>query len=163
MKLIEKNRFIFDLDRTIWDTFDSHGNQIWAKQMIPPYTVVDNSTIKDDVGSHCVLKGGIRDFLKLLYAENKKIGFLSCGAVYGFEKVIQPSLLLLEKFNLKQYFNDVEILEYKTFSKYNYLKNESECVFFDDDHKHLSAVKELQHIKELDAKKIKYWTNVCEL
>jgi predicted phosphatase len=162
MNFLKKDRFIFDLDRTIWDTYDVHGNQIWAKQMVPPYSVIDSSTIRDDIGSYCILKPGVSEFLSFLSNNNKKIGFLSCGAVYGFEKVIQPSLILLELFNIKQCFNDIEILEYKTFSKHDYLKNEPECVFFDDDEKHLNAVKTLQHVDEIDAKEIE-WAKICEL
>ncbi len=31
--------YLFDLDNTLWDTFDKNGNPIWAKQLVPPYQI----------------------------------------------------------------------------------------------------------------------------
>jgi predicted phosphatase len=161
--ILKEERFIFDLDRTIWDTFDIRGNKIWAKQLLPPFTKNDENTIIDDVGSSCKLRKGVLEFFERLWRANKKIGFLSSGAINGYPKQFQPSINLLKEFDIYKYFNDIKILKYKTFSKYNFFKEGEACVFFDDDNKHLDAVKGLDHICEVDSKDINNWMSFYEL
>ena len=160
MSLLEQDVFIFDLDRTIWDTYDARNQKIWAKQLVPPFQVKDQNTIIDDVGSYCVLKKGITEFISELSNRNKKIGFLSVGALWDYKEKYQPSLILLKMFNLYKYFNDEKILKYKTYSKCDFLKTYKKCVFFDDDEKHLLAVKDLENVFEVDSTKITDWRNI---
>ena len=54
--------YLFDLDLTLWDTFDKHGNPIWAKQLIPPYHI-NGDLLTDDVFATCKLRKGIKEYL----------------------------------------------------------------------------------------------------
>ena len=38
---------LFDLDLTIWDCYDKHGNPIWAKQMVAPFKTQGNIVTED--------------------------------------------------------------------------------------------------------------------
>ena len=82
--------FIFDLDKTIWDTYNVHDDSIWAKQLIPPYCLEENKVV-DDVFSYCILKPGIEEYLNFLLRSEKKIGFLSNGEHWGLSYEKQPS------------------------------------------------------------------------
>ena len=159
--MLEKfDTYIFDLDRTVWDTYDITDRSIWAKQLIPPYTLVDDNKIVDDVGSYCVLKNGIREFIISLNNKNKKLGFLSIGALYDAPEKYQPSLNLLKLFELYQFFNYEKVLAYKTESKKEYLDELKPCVFFDDDEKHLKMASSIKDVLEIDSKQIADWNNL---
>ena len=149
-------KFIFDLDRTVWDTYDVTGRPIWAKQLIEPLRV-EGERVIDDVGSYCVLKKGVKDFITFLSAQEKRIGYLSVGALYGAPDRDQPSLKLLKLFGLYDMFNYKKILVYKTEPKKDYLKEMGVCVFFDDDEKHLNAAAPLKNVSEIDSKEIQDW------
>ena len=93
----EHEKFIFDLDRTVWDTYDVTGRPIWAKQLIEPIRV-EGERVVDDVGSYCVLKNGVKDFITFLSLQKKSIGYLSVGALFGTPDDEQPSLKILKLF-----------------------------------------------------------------
>lgn len=150
-------KFIFDLDRTVWDTYDVTGRPIWAKQLIEPLRVEDERIV-DDVGSYCVLKKGIKEFITFLADQNKRLGYLSIGALYGISDEQQPSLKILQLFGLYDMFNYKKILVYKTEPKSNYLKEMGACVFFDDDEKHLMAAASLESVVGIDSKEITDWS-----
>ena len=114
--------FIFDLDLTIWETYDRYNNQIWAKQFIPPY-LIERNVITNDVGSKCVLKHGIKEYLKYLRNENYEIGFVSNGRSYGIPDEYQPSLCLLKLFDIYKYFNGIKLLRYRDYNKTEAIKN----------------------------------------
>jgi predicted phosphatase len=158
--MIQENieKFVFDLDRTIWDTYDARGNPIWAKQMIAPYKTVDENKIVDDVGSYCILRQGFREYMNFLYANNKKISFLSVGALYGTRYESQPSVRLLKLFSIYEKFNDTKLLLYKVQEKKKHLQNLAPCVFFDDSPKHLQAVANIENIFEHNSENIKNWS-----
>ena len=152
----EHEKFIFDLDRTVWDTYDVTGRPIWAKQLIDPLRI-EGDRIIDDVGSYCVLKNGVKEFITFLSVQEKSIGYLSVGALYGAPEDNQPSLKLLKLFGLYDMFNYKKILAYKTEPKKNYLRDIGTCVFFDDDEKHLKAASSLEKVLESDSKEIEDW------
>ena len=145
--MIQENieKFVFDLDRTIWDTYDVRGNPIWAKQMI-------------DVGSYCILRQGFREYMNFLHANDKKISFLSVGALYGTRYESQPSVRLLKLFSVYEKFNDTKLLLYKVQEKKKHLQNLAPCVFFDDSPKHLEAVASIENIFEYNSENIKNWS-----
>ena len=154
--------FIFDLDLTVWECFNSSKHPIWAKQLIPPFSI-KNYCIEDDVGSSCYLKEGFFDFINYLYNKKHKIGYCSIGAYSGLKEFDQPSIKLLKTFKIYHMFNGPKILEYKTFNKYDYLKTISEKTYFFDDNDHIiKSISSLENIIVYDAKLISDWRNQIE-
>ena len=147
---------IFDLDRTIWDTYDITGRPIWAKQMLQPYRKEGNVII-DDVGSRCVLRENISNYMKYLISKGHEIGFLSVGAAWGLESKDQPSINLLKQFDIYDLFGENRFLEYKTFSKADVLDKVNECVFYDDDEKHLKSAEKIPGVTSHDSSSIVDW------
>lgn len=165
--MLSKNNFIFlDLDKTVWNCYDKNGNEIWAKQMIPPYKILDNFTIMDDVSSYCRID---KDFFKFLeFLENKKIEYSFCsnGGIYEVDLKDQPSYKLLQMFNVK--INSNIILQYKTKSKKKSIENFSsehaekyKLILIDDDENVLSTFTDSQ-IKVIDRKTFLEWEDICE-
>tara|TARA_Y100001938_G_scaffold127044_1_gene179527 strand:+ start:1066 stop:1542 length:477 start_codon:yes stop_codon:yes gene_type:complete len=149
--------YIFDLDLTIWECFNKNNDPIWAKQMVPPFKLNDGY-ITDDVHSKCFLRKCIDQQLLKLNQENHKIGFLSVGAYHDLPYEIQPSILLLKKFNLYPYFNYIKKLEYKTFDKASVIKNIKEpLVLYDDNVNVLKSVQKFDNVTAVDATKISNW------
>ena len=156
-------KFIFDLDLTIWDCYDIHGNPIWAKQMVPPYykQVAVNEVLTDDVRSFCSLRKGVKEFLIHLRKENYEIGFLSAGGILNLPFEYQPSVKLLKQFEILDKFNYIKMLEYKTYDKAFMLNLLNEdVVFFDDSEKVLNSVKDLKHVKSFDSSNIIDWNDM---
>ena len=154
--------YIFDLDLTVWECFNVHKKPIWAKQLIPPF-IKKKYVITDDVGSKCILKKGFSKYIKWLNENGKIIGFCSVGSYQNLPKDLQPSILLLKKFNLYKMFNGPRVLNYKTFKKYDFLKTISEkSYFFDDNDKFLNSVSKLNNFSVIDAKNIYNWEDLIE-
>ena len=160
---------LFDLDKTLWDCQNKYEQEIWAKQLVPPFRFLpcgnvghSENIIIDDVFSRCELREGVKDYLRKISTSENKIGFLSVGAYHGMEMERQPSVKLLQKFNIYEYFTHTKVLQYKTFDKKEILelvKKESdgeEIVFYDDDKKNLDKAKSLG-IKAVDSLNIKNW------
>jgi len=153
----EYDIFMFDLDRTVFDTYSKSGEPIWAKQMIKPLVQIDKNTVKDDCESVCYLQNGIRSVLKYLYSKDKKVGFISRGGVYNLEYKKQPSILLLKAFGIFDYFSYIKLLFYKDEIKANHLSKIGGCVFFDDMDKDLDAAREIPDVVVIDRKGFKQW------
>ena len=151
--------FIFDLDRTLWDTKDKYSQNIWAKQLIPPYELEGDMVI-DDVFSYCKLKPGVVEYLSFLSSKNKKIGFLSSGKLWGTIYKEQPSIYMLNFLGIHDFFNFNRDLLYKTFPKREYLKGFQDCIFFDDNDEVLAEVSKLKNIKTVDSKEIADWSDL---
>jgi predicted phosphatase len=141
MKYNEFNNYYFDLDRTVWDTIDKYGNPIWARQMIQPYTLLDQDTIIDDCYSICKLQSGIRQYLQLLTDNNKKISFISRGGNLKIKYLSQPSIIILKKFKILSFFNIHNILLHKLEDKHKNIKDISkDTIFFDDSEEELTKM-----------------------
>ena len=154
---------IFDLDLTIWETYDKHGNHIWAKQLVFPLSLNGSDKIIDDVGSSCSLKPGIRAYLDALKARGCSIGYLSVGRHWNLEDSFQPSLKLIDLFGLNDYFNHLKILGYKTSKKSSYLEDvASEIIFYDDDDHVIADLASLKHVQVIDAKTILDWKDLIK-
>lgn len=141
-KLIDHDHFVFDLDRTLFDTVDKFKNPIWAKQLVPPLTLSEGGdSLTDDVGSVCTLRKGVREMLITLRKHKKIVSFLSVGGVKGYPNKCQPSLQALKTFNILKYFKGGRTLLYKTDKKTEFFKNKADLfVFFDDSQDHLQDV-----------------------
>jgi predicted phosphatase len=152
--------FIFDLDLTIWDTFDKYHNQIWAKQLIPPYKI-DGDVVTDDVFSTCTLRKGVREYIHHLVNEGHQIGFISVGAYYGLPFANQPSYNMLQLFDIYQYFDAPQLLKYKLYDKTETIKKvEDKIVFYDDSPKVLEALKPYNNVIAIDSTNIKDWSEL---
>ena len=154
--------YIFDLDLTIWECFNKNNDPIWAKQMVTPFRLIDGYII-DDVNSRCFLRKSIDQQLLKLHQENHEIGFLSVGAYHNLPYEIQPSILLLKKFNLYPFFNHIKRLEYKTFDKASVIKDIKEpLVFYDDNINVLKSVQKFNNVTAVDSTKISNWDDYEE-
>lgn len=152
--------YLFDLDLTLWDTFDKHGNSIWAKQLIPPYHV-NGDVLTDDVFSKCTLRKGVAEYLIHLRKEGHQLGFVSVGSYFGMAHSKQPSIRILELFGILRYFNGVHVLEYKTFNKAQSIGTlEGKIVFYDDSPKNFEAVKDLTNVICVDSLNINDWSQL---
>ena len=121
---------IFDLDLTVWETYDKNGYQIWAKQLIFPLIKISEDEISDDVGSKCILKIGIREYLNRIQAKNLSIGYVSVGRHWNLEDKLQPSIHLIQLFDLEKYFNSLKILTYKNMSKHELINEYKNQIIF---------------------------------
>lgn len=150
-------KVIVDLDNTLFHTCDKHGNHIWAKQLVQPFSlsVADGvERIVDDVGSACVLRPDAKPFLCELTNARHQVGFISNGRAIALEERQQSSLVVLDMFGLTQYFNWCRILQYKTASKLVALRSvcsPEECVVVDDDDRILAALRDAG-VRVIDAK-----------
>lgn len=152
---------IFDFDLTIWETFSKHGTQIWAKQLIFPLHRTSKDEVVDDVGSVCRLRIGIREYLNSLALEKANIGYISSGRHWNFEDSLQPSLHLLNLFEIKQYFNSLAVLAYKTYKKSDFLKNiDDKIIFYDDDSNVLKDLSSIPNVITIDSKIFVNWNDL---
>ena len=154
----KKTKLVLDLDKTIWDCFDKNKNEIWAKQLVPPFTLSNNSNdLTDDVGGTCRLKTDFRFFLVDVFNLDLTISYLSVGARLGVPLEFQPSFLALKKFDILKYFLGDSHLLYKTEKKINYFDKDQSYLFIDDSDEVIKSVNDLEYINVIDAKFIKSW------
>jgi hypothetical protein len=151
---------MFDLDRTVFDTYTKMGEPIWAKQMIPPLVNVNADTIRDDCFSLCTLQSGIRSVLEQLQIQDKNIGFISRGGIFDLEYKKQPSVLLLQKFGIYNQFSHKHILLYKDDNKADQLSVMGSCVFFDDMDRDLDSARKLNGVEVCDRKEFETWKDL---
>ena len=151
--------FIFDLDRTLWDTKDRYDQDIWAKQLIPPFKL-NHDVLIDDVFSYCKLRPGVIKYLTFLTSKEKQIGFLSNGKLWGTMYADQPSVQTMIHLGIYHFFNFKRELLYKTSPKFDRLKNSENCVFFDDNDQVLAEVSKLKNVKTIDSKLIEDWSDL---
>ena len=148
---------IFDLDLTIWECHDVHGNNIWAKQLVPPFQI-EGHIVYDDVKSKCTLRKGVYSYIKWLNDNGEIIGYCSVGAYKNLPLKLQPSIILLKKFDLLKFFNGPSMLEYKDYDKTKFLvKINEKSTFYDDNESILQNASKLINIDAIDAKKILNW------
>jgi HAD superfamily phosphatase (TIGR01681 family) len=152
--------YLFDLDITLWDTYDKYGNQIWAKQMIRPFTL-NGDVITDDVFSTCTLRKGVREYLFYLHSEGHELGFISVGAAKHIAYEKQPSYFLMHNFNIYKYFKNTKVLKHKFYNKVETIeKLKGKIVFYDDSSKNLEAVKHLDNVIAVNSFDIHDWSTL---
>lgn len=155
-------KVVLDLDRTIWDTTDRFGNDIWAKQMVEPFDQNLNRVV-DDVYSVCNLRSGVAQFLEAARAKGHELSFLSSGAIANKGFAHQPSAILLQTFRLLDFFNGFRALEYKTLNKREYLQQiGGKILFFDDNPDVLKSVRSLTAVNAIDSSCIHDWTDALD-
>ena len=156
----EYDVFMFDLDRTVFDTYTKNREPIWAKQMIQPLIRLDIDSVKDDCESECYLQPGIRQILEYLHSNDKKVGFISRGGVFGLEYKKQPSIVLLKYFWIYEFFSFKKLMLYKTDTKATHLSEIGKCVFFDDMDKDLVEARKVDDVMVIDRKGFKTWKDL---
>lgn len=157
---VSKIKIFLDLDKTIWDTFDKHGNQIWAKQLVGPLTLKKKNLILDDVFSKCVLR---KDIIKFLHyfslKKNFSISYITNGKYFGLPNNYQSSLIALKLFKVYNYFNSRNYLLYKTASKAKILsKIKGIKILFDDNFKIIKECSKINNTIVIDSNNIN-WTS----
>lgn len=151
---------LFDLDLTLWDCYNKHGNPIWAKEMVTPFKTNGN-IITDDVGSTCVLRYGVKDYLEYLRINKHDIGFVSAGRHFSLPDNFQPSIILLKEFQIYHSFDFIRVLEYKTYNKANLVKFlDAPIVFYDDNVDVLNSISDIENVIAVDSKEVKDWTKL---
>jgi len=143
---------IVDLDKTLWDCTSVDGSEIGAFETESPYELKAPSVIIDIKGNIIRLQDGVRDVLKTLDAANKNVGIVSSGEKLvdlanrlGLPFEAQPSVMLLKKFDIFQYFNYDIIL--KAFAdKGKYVRSKGKTLFIDDNQEQLDSV--IRHAEE---------------
>jgi len=154
---------IFDLDLTLWDTFDKRGHAIWAKQLIFPLHFDGANRITDDVGSACTLREGVRDYLAHLRAHGHHVGFVSNGRHWDLPDEYQPSIRVMREFGIFAFFNHIRVLSYKTSLKSEVLGAIAEPLrFYDDDPRVLAEVAQLEHVTTVNTAAIVDWRRELE-
>ena len=152
--------YLFDLDITLWDTADKHGNSIWAKQLVPPYFIKDD-IITDDVYSKCTLRKGVKEYLEYLRSENHEVGFVSSGQYVDLPFDSQPSVHMLKLFEIYDYFNGIQILDYKTYNKAESIRYiDEKIIFYDDSIKNLNALSPFKNVTAINSIDIRDWTTL---
>jgi len=150
---------VLDLDRTIWDCHDRFGNIIWAKQLLPPFSLSKRQAV-DDVGNVCTIRKGVHEYIASLSTNGAKICFSSVGGVYGLPIEHQPSIILLETFHIKSYFDlEKSWLGYKSDSKKEHLESFGKCFFYDDDLKNHAVASDIPAVRLIDTSSLKDWTS----
>lgn len=163
---VNNNPYIyFDLDKTLWDTYDKYGNEIWAKQMIFPFRLVNKNTIEDDVFSKCILRNNAKEFLKYLKKNKYKFSFISNARYFNLPDSLQPSILLLKKFGIFDFFSKPNFLIYKSKKKKNFLKlnKKKRYILFDDNKEILSSFKKIDNIKTINSLNISNWNTQIKM
>jgi len=155
--LENKQLYIFDIDRTLITSHNSAAELIWLKNMHPPFKKINDYIVEDAKGSISTLHRGAREMLFHLAKQKKDIGFLSAGALLDVRYDLQPSILIMKMFNIYSFFNSHKLLEYKTVKKEEHLKAFGECVFFDDDEKHIIPAYKLDNVTVIDRKSFTDW------
>ena len=149
--------YIFDIDRTLITTTDSSGELVWLKNMEPPYEMKEEGIVCGGNGTRAVLHAGATEVLQRLQDHRKEIGFLSAGALLDAPYEIQPSVEVMKKLGIYEFFGKHKFLEYKTVDKQQVLRGLGECVFFDDDEKHIVAAMHLDNVVVVDRKSFTSW------
>ena len=162
MKPYKNKKVIFDLDKTIWNCFDKHKNEIWAKQLVPPFTLESSGNVVDDVGNFCQLRSDVGYFVSEVNSRGIEISFLSVGARLNLPMEFQPSYLLLKKFGLLNFFQGDNKLLYKTARKINFLSDDIFYIFIDDSESVLSDLELKQNVLGIDAKNITTWMGLIK-
>ena len=125
--------------------------------MEPPFFKIDDRIIKDSNNSYAILDSGVREVLEHLREQDKQISFLSVGGRLDVEYEKQPTIMILKMFEIYSYFNDQKHLLYKTAKKDDILKKMAECVFFDDNEKHILEGLNLNNVSVVDRKSFAFW------
>lgn len=151
----------FDLDKTIWECFSLKGTSMGAYNMNPPFEMLSGVLIKDIDGNHCKLQDGVRIVFKLLNDNDMNMGVISSGEKDNTVPSAQPSVLLLKKFGLWNYFN-LGVLCKQGINKRNYIKGFGKTLFIDDDDENIQEVKVDENIDVLDRKAFEGWEQILQ-
>jgi hypothetical protein len=124
-----------DLDKTIWNCYNKEGKEIWAKELIGPFTVSKDS-INKIIASNgvCELQSGFREFLSKSANDIRSINIISAGASFISGLKDQSSYILLILLDLLECQDNV-VLQTREFNKGKFLSklNNKNIVFIDDD------------------------------
>ncbi len=128
--------FVFDLDFTLWD-----AGGLWCDCTTPPF-IKHNNDILDAKGNKIVLYNNVEKLLESIKSSGKKLGIAS--------RTSAPHIAneLLELFNLRRYFDFIEIFPAEKTKHFQNIKDKSgirfdDMVFFDDEYRNIIDVLQL--------------------
>lgn len=147
---------IFDLDNTIWNCSASNGNRMGAYETEPPYKLISIGVLQDIKGNIIELQEGVAEILKILDQEDKNMGIVSRGEKINRPFDAQPSIMILKKFGLYQYFN-YEVVLKAGIDKQEYCKPLGTTLFIDDDNTQLQSVMQRDDIDVLPRQSFQNW------
>lgn len=159
---------IFDLDGTIWDVITPSGEEEGAYFTDAPYSLLEKDVITDIKGNTIRLQPGVREVLELLDDSGINVGIMSNGEKFTDEALTaalptqaQPSIMLLKKFGIYQYFNYDIIL--KAFvDKAEYVKAKGRTLFIDDMPKNTLSVDQIPNVDVLQRKTFQSWEQLLQ-
>ena len=137
-KIDNFDTFILDLDSTVWLGIEP---TFWAKKLKFPIKK-ERQRVYDKDNNYIELTNGISEFLKQVNLKNKRVGFLTRGALLDVEYEQQPPILCLKEFNIYSLFNYENHAIYKTQLKSNFLKPYKQTIFIDDNPTDLKDIKD---------------------
>ena len=116
-KIDNFDTFILDLDSTVWLGIEP---TFWAKKLKFPIKK-ERQRIYDQDNNYIELTSGISEFLTQVNLKNKRVGFLTRGALLDAEYEQQPPILCLKEFSIYSLFNYENYAIYKTQLKSDFL------------------------------------------
>lgn len=150
---------VFDLDGTIWLCTSPTGEQIGAYMTVPPYHLRSENIVTDLKNNTITLQKGIRSLLDMLDASGVNLGIASAGEVKDRPFESQPSILLLNKFDIRKYFNYDVILK-AGMNKAEYVKDKGSTLFVDDIKDNTDAVNSLGRVDVLWRGSFRSWEDL---
>jgi predicted phosphatase len=147
---------IFDLDNTIWNCHSPNGDGIGAYETESPYKLISIGVLQDIRGNIIELQDNVLDVLKTLDQNDINMGIVSRGEKLNRPFDAQPSIMLLKKFNIYQYFN-YEIVLKMNINKSEYCKPLGTTLFIDDDDTQLQLVMQRDDIDTLPRQSFQNW------
>ena len=100
-KIDNFDTFILDLDSTVWLGIEP---TFWAKKLKFPIKK-ERQRVYDKDNNYIELTNGISEFLTQVNLRNKRVGFLTRGALLDVEYEQQPPILCLKEFGIYSLFN----------------------------------------------------------
>lgn len=157
--LLDYDTILLDLDFTVWDGCKP---LFWARLLEPPFRLDGKKFYSGHSSDHITLQDGIDEVLKVLFANEKNIGFASRGGADDIDYNHQPTVIALQAFGIYKYFNYQKILVHRTVNKARLLEPSGNTLYIDDNPDDLLKVKEIHGdtIKLLNRNEFNNWRDI---
>jgi hypothetical protein len=150
----------FDLDKTLWNSYNFNGDEFFAKNVRnPKYVDHLRTTVYGELGI-IKLQVGVHSIIEAL-SQDYSIGIISLGGLQGVSLELQPSYKALELFGLLKYISKI-VLTYKDGNKGELLNGEKVSLVIDDDPTQLVSMSS-KGFNVLDRAELKDWPSSREI
>ena len=150
---------LFDLDSTIWDCFSPMGRSIPSLEMIPPFTLLDENTVKDSKNNILKLQENIKDVLENLDEYGLNLGVVSRSAVPELADEAQPAFMLLKKLDIYKFFNYIVVIK-ANINKADYARPDGKTLLIDDNVEQLRSVNQRGLVDVLNRHSFANWKDL---